>query len=1211
MTEDSAQGVPSSIRAALATGDADRILEAVADLSTEDKERLDSVLGRDAVKGLQRNARRARSKLLGKVIVTHGITGAELASVDKTGDRDTIWVNLFRLFRGRIADLQMDPAGQSRREVRVQGIRVEYLPLIVELSSRWDVLPFAYDWRESIDKSAARLDEAVGRWANGQPCHIVAHSMGGLVARRFIQLFGRRWVAMNDGSGKGAGGRLVMLGTPNHGSFAVTLMLSGAEKLLKWLDVVDRQHNMKELLKVIDSFHGSYQMLPSPLVAVDDHRSRLAAKAEWGRLPVTQELLDLGLRFQQEIAPVIDASRMIYVAGYDRETPWRIKIDAPGEFSYQHTRDGDGRVPHELGLLEGVPTYWLNESHGDLPRNMRLHAGIHDLLRVGTSDALESRRPRARSVTEDAGQWRKGAELVDLSPSDYAELGAVGTTRRGTTPAVDEKDAALLEADMLADYLGGPAARKRSTGSVPASAGRRGPKVSRGAQRPLLIEVHCGDIAQIESDVCAVGHYVGVDPQAAELALDCAVSGIRWSDLTESSPLVITRLTRRGVIKGDLGDIHFYPFTRDRGAKRLAAIAGMGLMGTFGRRQLVRLTESLFGAAGSLPKARTLCMVVIGSGVGGLSTAVAVEAIIEGVEKALGDSDARSAIRTLRLVELNLGKALEVQEELENCKARLDAAGRGERFRIASAPRNGPGARLGSDYALALALSGLSLATGERSRAKDRSAVAAIVDSLDLPDAFKEQVTKEISSLRSSSASGKEPINLSRFARRLGIQLRRSTKPDRPIPTRLSVSWDGTNVLVAALTEVAVVPERASGVQKSLIDEAVRRMVDPDPDGVSRLGRRLNALLLPREFRDILRESSGPVIFEVDRDMAKVHWELVAQDTTPSGEGKPLGLQVQLARQLRTAYSAVPAPEAPSARRLRALVVGDPGDPDLGHDLPGARREALEVATFLDSCGVDVTLMVGAPGSATEQFKGEAVANASMFDVLSELMDGGYDILHYAGHGDFDAADPTGRSGWLFKGGLLTARELERVDLAPRLVVANACLSGLTSDKVSGGSVSGRRDAELLPGLADEFFRRGVRNYVGTAWEVDDLGAIEFARTLYECLVRRHGTLGQAMLEARQALDQKSARFGALWAAYQHYGSPGFTFEGSTADTSQGIPSRATTTPTDRGEGAAPSIARSAGPRKSRARKIERPRNSSAAVRTSPRGRRRKRTKPR
>jgi hypothetical protein len=39
--------------------------------------------------------------------------------------------------------------------------------------------------------------------------------------------------------------------------------------------------------------------------------------------------------------------------------------------------------------------------------------------------------------------------------------------------------------------------------------------------------------------------------------------------------------------------------------------------------------------------------------------------------------------------------------------------------------------------------------------------------------------------------------------------------------------------------------------------------------------------------------------------------------------------------------------------------------------------------------------------------------------VLALLLRGDFDLVHYAGHGDFDEQEPD-RVGWLFAGGLLT-----------------------------------------------------------------------------------------------------------------------------------------------------------------------------------------------
>jgi hypothetical protein len=182
---------------------------------------------------------------------------------------------------------------------------------------------------------------------------------------------------------------------------------------------------------------------------------------------------------------------------------------------------------------------------------------------------------------------------------------------------------------------------------------------------------------------------------------------------------------------------------------------------------------------------------------------------------------------------------------------------------------------------------------------------------------------------------------------------------------------------------------------------------------------------------------------------------------------------------------------------------------------------------LLKSKKVEVVALIGAPSDQSDE-RLEGIERASRVAVLGALMDGvtdgGFDLLHYAGHGAFDPARPD-RAGWLFEGGpngvFLTSGEIERIDVAPRLIVGNACFSGLTSNTLARGTTagSGRTEADLLPGLADEFFKRGVRNYIGTAWAIDDVGAIAFAKTLYDGLVPDDGdalTIGGALLAARR-----------------------------------------------------------------------------------------------
>ena len=218
-------------------------------------------------------------------------------------------------------------------------------------------------------------------------------------------------------------------------------------------------------------------------------------------------------------------------------------------------------------------------------------------------------------------------------------------------------------------------------------------------------------------------------------------------------------------------------------------------------------------------------------------------------------------------------------------------------------------------------------------------------------------------------------------------------------------------------------------------------------------------------------------------------------------------------------------------------MIGDPGDPEKGHGLPGARSEALAVKSLLEEYGVEVDARIGAP-SVPREGPLQGVKPAERLEILALILRGGFDLIHYAGHGDFDAARPN-RVGWLFATGLLTPGEIGRLERVPAIVVSNACLSARTSQALESGRRpdEARSEAGLLPSLADEFFKLGVRNYVGTAWEVNDVGAELFASTFYRGLLSGK-PFGEAVLDAREELWKGEPVFGALWAAYQHYGDP-------------------------------------------------------------------------
>ena len=140
------------------------------------------------------------------------------------GKTDTIWIHTLRLIGGRIADLVLnDDATKDKPGFKVRAIGANkkyYAKAVLSLRARWNVESYAYDWRRDVDEASDGLAELIRTRFPDRPVHLVAHSMGGLVARNFILRHPALWESMRDAE-LVSGGRLVMLGTPNYGSFAI------------------------------------------------------------------------------------------------------------------------------------------------------------------------------------------------------------------------------------------------------------------------------------------------------------------------------------------------------------------------------------------------------------------------------------------------------------------------------------------------------------------------------------------------------------------------------------------------------------------------------------------------------------------------------------------------------------------------------------------------------------------------------------------------------------------------------------------------------------------------------------------------------------------------------------------------------------------------------------------------------------------------------
>ncbi|MFK8052900.1 MAG: CHAT domain-containing protein [Woeseiaceae bacterium] len=1106
----------NALDAAFDRGDIAEVRRCLHRLSNEEHQALKDEIGSESyaqILAVLRRARRGRRR--GKVIVLHGIMGSKLA-VKRGRDTDGVWMNFWRLMKGRIADLELDAGGHPVDpdvEVIIKGhMKKYYLPMVVHLDQHWDVIPFSYDWRKDIDDSSDRLAKVVREFAGGEPVHLVAHSMGGLVSRNMIRKFPELWKKMADSDGLKRGGRLIMLGTPNHGSYSIPMALSGTDKMLRMLGKLDIPHSTNEVVGITNSFAGSYQMLPSPHIANGDDHAALFDQQSWASQKVRAPLLKRAKAFHDGLRTVIDPERFVYVAGYNTKTPHRLKIQSPGKFQYQETRDGDGRVPHELGLLEGVDTYWSDAVHGDLARDKDVLAGIDELLLSGATDALPAERPERRDVASKA--WRGAAAFSAEDPVAIGMLARETRNVNSRKSRLTEAERNYYEQSMVSDYLG----RVDQPASVIEGEEDR--------QVPTLdVEVVWGDITRCEGDVFAVGHYQGVLPQQAEMALDAQISNDpRFERIDEH---VLRQHTLRGMLRGALGDVDFFPWHAPDQPIRTVAVAGMGRIGSFDAESARVLGQKLSWSVSGLKGVETVCTVLIGSGEGSLPIDTALSGMLTGIADAMSDDniDQLSTVRKLRIVELYRDRAEAIFEELKRQSA-------------------------GMEGSINLVLP-KKVVLGDARRVRPEDALEMLIaDMIDeSPSALNKRDKKRLDDRLKSAADGRAPISLMRKALEKahwrGGQSDSSVRyhvrqgeaaATVDVPFRLSYTSDGADIRIAAISDTATVAERILGFDPEIIQSVSAEVTDPDKPLRPVTKTFLRRLAVPQEFEEMLDRGQS-FVFEVDRNMAQVPWEILAGKHGDEN-ALPLSIRAQFGRQLRTSYSGAPSMAEQQVRRVRALIIGDPGDPENGDNLPGAQDEAFAVKEVLEAAGIAVDFLVGSE-TVPRIGRLRTVAAASRSRVMEYLMTNDYQILHYCGHGDFDPRRPD-RAGWLFADGMLTAAELERVSRVPNLVCANACLSSRTVAGVE------RRGQALLPSLADEFFRRGVVNYIGTAWEVSDQGAILFAKTLYSTLLAHEGdqpsarfnTVGAAVQAARAALYQERAIYDKLWAAYQHYGDP-------------------------------------------------------------------------
>jgi CHAT domain-containing protein/pimeloyl-ACP methyl ester carboxylesterase len=587
----------------------------------------------------------------GTVIVLPGVMGSRLQT---TSNKREVWFSPWHLLRGRFTDLRLDVADPM--DVKVTGLVRQYTPLLAELDRSWDVIPFPYDWRRPIATSAellaARLEELRLDIAGDRPVHFVGHSMGGLVARSFLLEHHDAWAR-----GKG---RLVQVGTPNWGSFAMPLAVWGEERLINALALADVFHDKEEILDTIASFPGVLELFPSPDrllpgTVIAEH-GRLYDAAVWRQRKadvLRKGLSDAALFHSAFKAALVEhgrdpgangtgvLARMVYIAGDNQDTPYRARVEADGQLSFGVTRRGDGRVPHFFGYedLGTIPVFFAGSDHGALISDREVLAALDDLLEGGSTERL----PNRSSATA------RGADGVEpeiwLRASELERGFAVGD--RGDGDGGMDRGARLLRASEI--YVG-------QTGEA------------RVKLPPLHVRIVHGSLEQTRHPVAA-GRYKGIPIDGALGYIDDRFAG------------ALTELHEAGLYPDDAGTARYlrapenvYPVG--------AILLGLGEFGSLTPDLLARAVERGTSDYALAAKRVTpghpdigVAAVLVGTpGRYGLTILTSILATIRGVARASANLRGKVTIHELEIIELSEARALEAAIALERLASSAELA---------------------------------------------------------------------------------------------------------------------------------------------------------------------------------------------------------------------------------------------------------------------------------------------------------------------------------------------------------------------------------------------------------------------------------------------------------------------------------------------------------------------------------------------------------
>lgn len=343
------------------------------------------------------------------LILIPGLLGSELQTTSPFFGKQLVWLSTPYLASYGPDQMQLAPNGLSpgplasgacapRGAVKL-GI---YEPAIQQLTAAGFTVDFwSYDWRKDPRLTATLFAQHLATKYKGKPFYVLAHSLGGLVAR----LAYGQWFNLQSGS---TWLRSVYCGVPHGGTYGACANL--AQAFAGWTEIFTLWNTLYNLspLNSVKAFFGSglarrlnetvsswpaiYACLPSSTASwqnLDPNSPACVNSVNY--VPynpsVSQDWMIAALQIQSLLEETIGATRPPEVCvvgkGVNTADSANLPFEPPIDTSYGFTPQGDGVVPISRAILPGTFYDLYSTDHYGVINSGQVVANLPALLRQG------------------------------------------------------------------------------------------------------------------------------------------------------------------------------------------------------------------------------------------------------------------------------------------------------------------------------------------------------------------------------------------------------------------------------------------------------------------------------------------------------------------------------------------------------------------------------------------------------------------------------------------------------------------------------------------------------------------------------------------------------------------------------------------------------------------------------------------------------------